>query len=143
MKEPIMASNNRKSVVLTVAADGRVTDITFNATKALESFRTVKPGSWEPGNAGERYTLGLAYFLGNKADREALANDYGKGRIRRGLMVASRATKDEAIAKSITVLAESLRTITVKKVAKAAKGKATKSVTKKAATRKVATKVAA
>lgn len=129
------SNNNRKSVVVTTV-NGEVTDIQFNATKALDTFRTVKGlgASWEQGNAGQRYTLGLAFFLGSKADREALTAFYGKGVIRRGLLVTSRATSDAGIAKDVAALAESLRTVTAKKVVKAAKAKAT---------RKVASKVAA
>lgn len=129
------SNNNRKSVVVTTV-NGEVTDIQFNATKALDTFRTVKGlgASWEQGNAGQRYTLGLAFFLGSKADREALTAFYGKGVIRRGLLVTSRATSDAGIAKDVAALAESLRTVTTKKVVKAAKAKAT---------RKVASKVAA
>jgi hypothetical protein len=113
MKEPTMAARTTKSVVITVVA-GEVTDIKFNATKALDTFRTVKGlgSSWELGTAGQRYTLGLAYWLGTKADREALVVHYGKGVIRRGLLVTSRATSDEAIATKVADLAESLRTRT-------------------------------
>lgn len=132
------SNNNRKSVVVTTV-NGEVTDIQFNATKALDSFRTVKGlgASWEQGNAGQRYTLGLAYLLGSKADREALTAFYGKGVIRRGVMVASRATSDEAVAKEAVTLAESLRTVTIKKVVKAAAAKPAK-VTRKASAKTAA-----
>jgi hypothetical protein len=108
-----MASNtNRKSVVITLDKDGDV-DIQFNTSKALGKFRGLKgvDRPWREGDAGARFTIGLAYFLADTAGRDMLVAKYGKGALRRGLMVASRGTKDEAVAAKVTALAESLRKV--------------------------------
>jgi hypothetical protein len=118
-----MANINTAAVVITVVKDS----LSFEFNEA--AITRFGKGS------GLRLNIGTAYLLSNKADREVLVSFFGKGAVRRGLMVLGKSTsandKDRAAAK---VLAESLRTVTAKQVVKAAKAKAT---------RKVATKVAA
>lgn len=109
-----MAKNTaRKSVVISLDKDGDV-DIQFNSTTLVGKFRGLKgvDRPWQSGDAGARYTIGLAYFLADAAGRTLLINKYGKGAVRRGLMVASRATKDETLMAKVRREAESLRKTT-------------------------------
>lgn len=65
--------------------------------------------------SGQRYVLGLGYFLANKADREAIVATMGAGRVRRGLLVLakSRGVLKDDDRKAAAALAESLRTLEV------------------------------
>jgi hypothetical protein len=124
-----MARNtNTKSAAVVIAVEGDSLSWEFNQA-ALDRF-----GKGE----GMRTNIGTAYLIGSKADREALVTFFGKGAVRRGLLVLAKGrSTNEADSKAAKDLAESLRTLTAKKVVKAAAAKPAK-VTKKASAKTAA-----
>lgn len=124
-----MARNtNTKSAAVVITVEGDSLSWEFNQA-ALDRF-----GKGE----GMRTNIGTAYLIGSKADREALVTFFGKGAVRRGLLVVSKGRNtNEADSKTAKELAESLRTLTAKKVVKAAADKPAK-VTKKASAKTAA-----
>lgn len=125
-----MARNtNTKSAAVVITVEGDSLSWEFNQA-ALDRF-----GKGE----GLRTNIGTGYLIGSKADREALVTFFGKGAVRRGLLVVSKGRNtNEADSKTAKELAESLRTVTAKKVVKAAKAKAANKVSKAATKKAVA-----
>lgn len=95
-----MAAKNTAQVTVKVNADDTMT-MDFNAA-AQERF-----GKGE----GLRLNIGTAYFLADKDDRQTLVDFWGRGAVRRGLMVLAKGRHtSESDAKKAADLAESLRT---------------------------------
>jgi hypothetical protein len=93
-------TKNTAKVTLSFSKDGEHLDWGFNEA-AQERF-----GKGE----GLRHNIGCGYFLANKDERDALVTFFGKGAVRRGLMVLARGRHtNESDAQKATALAESLR----------------------------------
>lgn len=99
-----MARNiNTAAVSVTTVKDGNKTHLTFDFNeKAIERFGK---------GAGMRLCIGTAYFLATKEDRETLVNFFGKGAVRRGLLVLAKGRNtSEADSGKASVLAATLVT---------------------------------
>lgn len=100
------ARKNTASV--TIAQSGDEISIDFNDA-ALDRFGKGK---------GWRLTLGTAYLLADQAGREVLANGFGTGAVRRGLLVVAKGRNtQEADRTNAASLAASLRSKAADKAA--------------------------
>jgi hypothetical protein len=98
-----MARNtNTATVSFDLSKDGNTLTWDFNES-AKERFGR---------GTGMRLNIGTAYFLATKDDRDMLVGFFGKGVVRRGLLVLAKGRNtSEADAKKATALAGSLRSI--------------------------------
>jgi hypothetical protein len=96
-----MTNNNTAKVTITFSADNSEVSYDFNDA-AIKRFGK---------GAGHRLNLGTVYFLANKEDRARWIECWGRGAVRRGLMVLAKGRNtNEKDAKAALALAESLRT---------------------------------
>lgn len=94
------AQKNTAAVVITVAGENMT--FQFNE-KAQERF-----GKGE----GLRVNIGTAYFLANKDDRQTLVEFWGRGVVRRGLLVLAKSRyASDADKEKAAKMAEDLRTV--------------------------------